>query len=152
MLNSFPPFLFLFSFSFSYRSFVSSGPEGVDDLYFHTYGKFSPSSPSSPMSSLFQIPALRPKSQLWGTTPRLKDQIAAPRPKSQPQGPNHNPKLKIPAHRPKSQPQSPFSAERSKSQSLEGEGEKASYMWKHRLSTPLEPLSCSLPPVQSQPT
>ena len=32
-----------------------SGPEGVDDLCFHTYGEFSPSPPSAPP------PALRPK-------------------------------------------------------------------------------------------
>ena len=27
---------------------LGSGPEGVDDLCFHTYGEFSPSPPSSP--------------------------------------------------------------------------------------------------------
>ena len=29
------------------QSFLGSGPEGVDDLCFHTYGEFSPSSPGS---------------------------------------------------------------------------------------------------------
>ena len=54
-----------------------SGPKGVDDLCFHTYGEFSPppSSPSylpfpqpqGPYPSLEAfIPASRPKSQTWG--------------------------------------------------------------------------------------
>ena len=68
--------LFLSSFSFSFFSFFSfsfffffsflgSGPEGVNDLCFHTYGGFSP--PQIPVSSNpsleAQIPVSRPKSQ-----------------------------------------------------------------------------------------
>ena len=60
------------------RGEQGSGPEGVDDLCFHTYGGFSPSSsppPSSPPQPPFpqprgpylslkaHIPVLRPKSQ-----------------------------------------------------------------------------------------
>ena len=51
-----------------------SGPEGVDDLCFHTYGGFSPS-PSS-----FTSPPL--KSQSQGPYSSLEAQIPASRPKS----------------------------------------------------------------------
>ena len=43
-----------------FHPFLGSGPEGVNDLCFHTYGEFSPSSPSS-MSPPPQIPVSRPK-------------------------------------------------------------------------------------------
>ena len=39
---------------------LGSGPEGADDLCFHTYGGFSPSPSASPLP---QIPVLRPKSK-----------------------------------------------------------------------------------------
>ena len=47
------------------RGEQGSGPEGVDDLCFHTYGGFSPSPsppPPPPFPSPPQIPASRPKS------------------------------------------------------------------------------------------
>ena len=52
--------------------FLGSGPEEVDDLCFHTYGEFSPSSsrPSPP-----QILVLWPKSQPRGPNPNLKAQV-----------------------------------------------------------------------------
>ena len=40
-----------------------SGPEGVDDLCFHTYGGFSPSSPPPPPSPFALPPGSRLKSQ-----------------------------------------------------------------------------------------
>ena len=72
------------------REEQGSGPEGVDDLCFHTYGGFSPSSPPPPPPSLppsnpsleAQIPVSRPKSQSRGPNPSLKAQILASRPKS----------------------------------------------------------------------
>ena len=70
---------------------MGSGPKGVDDLCFHTYGEFSPpSSPSSP--SLYPPPTSGPISQPRGPYPSLEAQIPVLRPKSQPQGPNPNPK------------------------------------------------------------
>ena len=59
---------------YSYHTFLGSGPEGVDDLCFHTYGGFFP--PPSPPS-----PPLPPPSD---SDPSLKAQIPALRPKSQP--------------------------------------------------------------------
>ena len=47
-----------------------SGPEGVDDLCFHTYGEFSPSPPSSPSPPLELVS--RPKFQSQGPNPSLK--------------------------------------------------------------------------------
>ena len=44
-----------------------SGPEGVNDLCFHTYGQFSPSSPSPP-------PSLPLKSQSQGLNSSLEAQ------------------------------------------------------------------------------
>ena len=54
----------------------SSGPEGVNDLCFHTYGGFSPSPPSS-------FPTSPPPSN-----PSLEDQIPVSRLKSQARDPN----------------------------------------------------------------
>ena len=50
---------------YSYHTFLGSGPEGVDDQCFHTYGGFSPPSPSSPPCppTMTQIQASKPKSQ-----------------------------------------------------------------------------------------
>ena len=67
-----------------YNSFLGSGPEGVDDLCFHTYGGFSPPSPPPPPSPT--SPFLN--SQSRGTNSSLEAQIPVLRPKSQPQGPN----------------------------------------------------------------
>ena len=59
-------------------SFLGSGPEGVDDLCFHTYGEFTPSSssssssPSSPSPTLTQIQAFKPRSLPWGPNPSLE--------------------------------------------------------------------------------
>ena len=60
-----------------------SGPKGVNDLCFHTYGEISPSpsppsaySPSNP-SLEAQIPVSRPKSQLLGPNPSLEAQTLA---------------------------------------------------------------------------
>ena len=61
--------------------FLGSGPEGFDDLCFHTYGGFSPPSPP-PSTSPPQIPVLRPKFQARGPNPSLEAQIPASRPKS----------------------------------------------------------------------
>ena len=61
-----------------------SGPKGVNDLCFHTYGGFSPSPPSHEA----QIPVSRPKSQSWGPNPSPKTQIPVSWPKSYPKGPN----------------------------------------------------------------
>ena len=60
-----------------------SGPEGVDDLCFHTYGGFSPSPPPPPSSLSLPL-----KSQSRGPNFGLEAQIPVLRPKSQPQGPN----------------------------------------------------------------
>ena len=61
----------------------SSGPKGVDDLCFHTYGEFSPPSPSSSPSSYPPLPpASRPISQPQGPYPSLEAQIPVLRPKS----------------------------------------------------------------------
>ena len=63
------------------RGVQGSGPEGIDDLCFHTYGKFSPSppsfSPSTPppgpyLSLEVHIPASTPKSQSLGQNPTLR--------------------------------------------------------------------------------
>ena len=56
-----------------------SGPEGVNDLCFHTYGEFSP--PPSPPHPF--PPASRPISQPGGPYPSLEAQIPVLRPKSQ---------------------------------------------------------------------
>ena len=69
------------------RGEQGSGPEGVDDLCFHTYGGFSPPPP----------PPL--KSQSRGPNSSLEAQISVLRPKSQPQGPNPSLKAKILAWR-----------------------------------------------------
>ena len=72
---------------YSVLSFLGSGPEGADDLCFHT-GEISPqSSPSSPPASLStpfeaHILALRLKSQPIGPNPSLEAQILASRAKS----------------------------------------------------------------------
>ena len=70
-------------------AFLGSGPEGVDDLCFHTYGEFSPSS-SSP--SYPPPPASRPISQPGGPYPSLQAQIPVLRPKSHPKGPIPTPR------------------------------------------------------------
>ena len=71
---------------FKLKGKEGSGPIGVDDLCFHTYGGFSPppsSPPPSPPPSLPpQIPVLRPKFQSQGQNPSLEAQIPALRPKS----------------------------------------------------------------------
>ena len=59
-----------------------SGPEGVDDLYFHTYGQFSPSSPPS-VHPFAPPPVLRPKSQPQCQNLSQEAQILALRPKTQ---------------------------------------------------------------------
>ena len=95
------------------RGEQGSGPEGVDDLCFHTYGEFSPpSSPSYP-------------------------------PSPQPPGPYLSLEAHIPASRPKSQPWGPYLSHESQiptSKGEEGGGENSPYVWKHRSSTPLGPL------------
>ena len=70
-----------------------SGPKGVDDLYFHTYGEFPPPSLYPPPPSL---QAYISASSHRGPYPSLKAEILVLRPTSQPQ-------------RPKSQPQGPNS-------------------------------------------
>ena len=67
------------------RGEQGSGPEGVDDLCFHTYGGFSPPPPSSPPPS----PSLPLKSQSRGPNSSLEAQIPVLRPKSQPQSIGH---------------------------------------------------------------
>ena len=67
----------------SFFQILGSGPEGVDDLCFHT-GKFSP----SPSSASSPLPTSRPISQPRGSYPGLKVQILVLRAKSQPQGQN----------------------------------------------------------------
>ena len=115
------------------RCFLGSGPEGADDLCFHTWGNFS--SFSSFSSSSVPPPASRPKSWPWGPNPSLETQILAWRPKSQPWDPNHSleaqnpalglktqpwgpnpgPKTQIPALKPKSTPWGQIPALRPKS-------------------------------------
>ena len=58
------------------RGEQGSGPEGVDDLCFHTYGRFCPSPPPPPSLPL--------KSQSGGLNSSLEPQIRVSRPKSQP--------------------------------------------------------------------
>ena len=113
------------------RGEQGSGPEGVDDLCFHTCGGFSPPSPPSPSpppsnpSLEAQIPVSRPKFQFRGPNPCLEAQILTyaftdmgnflllllllldspppiSRPKFQFQGPNPSHKAQILATRPKS--------------------------------------------------
>ena len=59
------------------RGEQGSGPEGVDDLCFHTYGEFSPPSCPHPPSPSLQahISAWRPISQPPGPNPSLEAQI-----------------------------------------------------------------------------
>ena len=86
------------------RGEQGSGPEGVDDLCFHTYGEFSPppySSASPPLqppppSLRAHISAWRPISQPGGPNPSLEAQIPSSRPKSQPQGPDSSHEAQIP--------------------------------------------------------
>ena len=113
----FTPFSFFFSFSapfFSTPFLLGSGPEGADDLCFHT-GEISPSpsppSPTSPprgsnTSFEAQIPALRLKSQPWSSNPSLEALIPALWLKPQPWDSNPSLETQIPALRLKSQPQS----------------------------------------------
>ena len=92
---------------------LGSGPEGVDDICFHTCGGFSPPSsstfppPTSNLSLDDQIPVLRPKSQPRGPNPCFEAQIPDLRPKSQPQVLNPSLKAQIPALRSKFQPWGP---------------------------------------------
>ena len=76
-------FLFLFFFFFS---FLGSGPEGVDELCFHTYGEFSP--PPPPPPSPYPPPP-----------PSLQAHILASRPISQPRGPNPREEAQTPPSR-----------------------------------------------------
>ena len=63
--------------------FLGSGPAGVDDLCFHTYGVFSPSPPPPSSPSLPpQIPVSRPKFQSRRPNASLEAQIPASWPKS----------------------------------------------------------------------
>ena len=57
--------------------FLGSGPEGVDDLCFHTYGEFSPSPPPPPSPSYPPLP------QSPGPYFSLDAHIPASRPKPQ---------------------------------------------------------------------
>ena len=59
---------------------VGSGPKGVNDLYFHTYGEFSPPSPPSPSSP---PPSYPPFPLPPGRNLSLEAHIPASRPKSQ---------------------------------------------------------------------
>ena len=81
---------------FSSSSFLGSGPEGADDLCFHT-GEISPPSSTYP-------PPSRPKSQPPGSNLSLEAQIPALRLKSLPQGSNLSLEAQIPALRFKSLP------------------------------------------------
>ena len=80
-------------------AFLGSGPKGVDDLSFHTYGEFSP--PSSPLSVhpsphlKAKIPALRPKFQPQAQIPDSWQKIPALRSKIHPQSPNPSPRPKF---------------------------------------------------------
>ena len=60
------------------RGEQGSGPKGVDDLCFHTYGGFSPPPP----------PSLPLKSQSQDPNSSLEGRIPVLRPRFQPQGPN----------------------------------------------------------------
>ena len=73
-----------------------SGPEGVDDLCFHTYGEFSPPPPPPPPSA--------PLPQLRGPNSSPETQIPVSWPKSYPKGPNPSLEAQILAWRLKSQP------------------------------------------------
>ena len=74
--------------------FLGSGPKGVDDLCFHTYGEFSPPPPSSSPSSYppsypsleAQISVSRPNSQSRGPNPSLMAQFLAWRLRFGPRG------------------------------------------------------------------
>ena len=57
-------FSLLFCLFIFFTLFLGSGPEGVDDLCFHTYGEFSPSSPSPP-SSYPPPPSLQAHISAW---------------------------------------------------------------------------------------
>ena len=77
--------------------FLGSGPEGDDDLCFHTGEISSPPPPSSPSSP--PLKAQNQASRPGGSNPSLKAQIPALRLKSQYQGSNpslegSNPSLK----------------------------------------------------------
>ena len=61
-VSLFPLSLTVFPRVHSCLCFLGSGPEGVDDLCFHTYGGFSPP-PPSPSRSPSQITVSRPKFQ-----------------------------------------------------------------------------------------
>ena len=100
-------------------SFLGSGPEGADDLCFHTWGNFSfssfffssfssvppprlkPQSPNSSPEVHFPITLLGP----LDPNPSLKAQIPSPKPKFKAQGPNLSLNLQIPMLRLKSQSQ-----------------------------------------------
>ena len=79
--------------------FLGSGPEGADDLCFHT-GEISPP-PYPPSSSSVPPPGLHAQNQPLGSNPSLEAQIPASRPKFQPQGPNSSLRTQISASRPK---------------------------------------------------
>ena len=68
------------------RGKQGSGPKGVDDLCFHTYGELSP--PSTRPSVCPSPPVSRPKPQSQDPNPSLVAQILASRPKSYPGGLN----------------------------------------------------------------
>ena len=69
--------------------FLGSGPEGVDDLCFHT-GEFSAYTPPRDPNPSFkaQISALRLKSHPHGSNPSLEAKIPSSKPKSHPLGSN----------------------------------------------------------------
>ena len=85
--------------------FLSSGPKGVDDIFFHTYGEFSPSPPPPP-SLPPQISFSRRKFQSWGPNPVLRHIF-------QPWGPNPSLKAKILAGGPDPSLEAQISASRS---------------------------------------
>ena len=87
------------------RGEQDSGPKGVDDLCFHTYGEFSPPPPP---------PSARPPPQLRGPNSSPETQIPVPWPKSYAKGPNPSLKAKIPVLRPKSPPKMPAPRPKSK--------------------------------------
>ena len=69
---------------YEFTCFLGSGPEGADDLCFHT-GEISPFPPPSqypPPSLQAHISASRPISQPWGWNPSPEAQIPTSRPKS----------------------------------------------------------------------
>ena len=95
--------LFRSFFLSSFLPFLGSGPEGVDDLCFHTYGEFSPSSPpSSPSLYPLQIPVSRPKFQSRGPNPCLNPSL-----KSWPGDPDPSLEAKILVSRSKSRLRGP---------------------------------------------